>query len=319
MKKSMLIAILFLGLGFSLLAQLKTNDFGRIILNTYLPANTNLPAEARELLETKLTEIAAINGIGGSQANPRFIITAKVNVETKDIVAGPPQLIAQILAIRIYVGDAINNTIFSSTTIKLKATGTNENKAYINAFRSINCQSKELSECLDIAKNKIIAYYTAQCDLLSKEARTLVGKQQFDEAIYKLALIPEVCADCYTSSQATIKWVYQQKIDYEGAAKLTQAKTAWMNNQNSEGARAASDLLNEINPQAACYNQISPLVKAIAQKIMADEKREWQFQMKQYADNLVMEKNRINAYRDIAVEYAKHQPQVVVYNRIIWW
>ena len=59
MKKSTLIAILFLGFGFSLLAQLKTNDFGRIILNTYLPANTNLPAEARELLETKLTEIAA--------------------------------------------------------------------------------------------------------------------------------------------------------------------------------------------------------------------------------------------------------------------
>ena len=319
MKKIMLIAILFLGFGLSILAQIKANDFGRIILNTYLPANTNLPLEASQLLETKLTEIASINGIGGSQANPRFIITAKVNVETKDIIAGPPQLIAQKLAITLFVGDAINNTIFSSTTLKLRGAGTNENKAYINAFRNINSQSKELSECLDIAKNKIIAYYTAQCDLLSKEAHSLVGKQQFDEAIYKLSLIPEVCADCYTTSQATIKWVYQQKIDYEGAAKLTQAKTAWINNQNSEGARIASDLLNDINPQAACFNQISPLVKTIAQKIMADEKRDWQFQLKQYADNLVMEKNRINAYRDIAVEYAKHQPQVVVYNRIIWW
>lgn len=33
--------------------------------------------------------------MGGSQANPRFIITANVNVGTKDIIAGPPQMIAQ--------------------------------------------------------------------------------------------------------------------------------------------------------------------------------------------------------------------------------
>ena len=69
-------------------AQVKLDDFGRIVLNTYLPDSIALPAEAKNLLITKLNQITSNNGMGGSQANPRFIITANVNVGTKDIIAG---------------------------------------------------------------------------------------------------------------------------------------------------------------------------------------------------------------------------------------
>jgi hypothetical protein len=65
-------------------AQVKLDDFGRIVLNTYLPDNIAIPSEAKNLLLTKLNQITSNNGMGGSQANPRFIITANVNVGTKD-------------------------------------------------------------------------------------------------------------------------------------------------------------------------------------------------------------------------------------------
>jgi len=94
-------------------AQVNLDDFGRIVLNTYLPDDIAIPTEAKNLLITKLNQITSNNGMGGSQANPRFIITANVNVGTKDIIAGPPQMIAQNLDVTLFIGDALTNTIFS--------------------------------------------------------------------------------------------------------------------------------------------------------------------------------------------------------------
>ena len=105
-----IIAILFLTVvAITSNAQAKLDDFGRIILNTYLPDNIAMPSEAKNLLITKLNQITSNNGMGGSQANPRFIITANVNVGTKDIIAGPPQMIAQNIDVTLFIGDAVTN------------------------------------------------------------------------------------------------------------------------------------------------------------------------------------------------------------------
>ena len=95
--------------------------------------------------------------MGGGQVNPRFIITANVNIGTKDIISGPPQMIAQNLDVTLFVGDAMTNTIFSSTTLNLKGVGTNENKAFIEAFKTINTKNKEVLTFLEEGKKKIIS------------------------------------------------------------------------------------------------------------------------------------------------------------------
>ena len=93
----------------------KLDDFGRIVLNTYLSEQMDVPAEARKLLNTKLSQVASNYGMAGSSVNPRFIITASINVGTKDIIAGPPQMIAQNLDVTIFIGDALENKIFCNT------------------------------------------------------------------------------------------------------------------------------------------------------------------------------------------------------------
>jgi hypothetical protein len=140
-------------------AQVKLDDFGRIVLNTYLPDKIAIPTEAKNLLLTKLNQITSNNGMGGSQVNPRFIITANVNVGTKDIIAGPPQMIAQNLDVTLFIGDAVTTTIFSNTTLNLKGVGTNENKAFIDALKTINPKNKEVLAFLEEGKNKIINYF----------------------------------------------------------------------------------------------------------------------------------------------------------------
>ena len=339
-------------------AQVKLDDFGRIVLNTYLPDNIAIPTEAKNLLLTKLNQITSNNGMGGSQSNPRFIITANVNVGTKDIIAGPPQMIAQNLDVTLFIGDAITNTIFTNTTLSLKGVGTNENKAFIEALKTINPKNKEVLAFLEEGKTKIINYYSTNCDFIIKEAQTLVKQEKYDEAIYQLSLVPDVCQDCYFKCLDTLSVVYQKKIDADCRTKFKLAKVTWSAAQNPEGAEKVGDILSTINPLASCQAEIDAFIKTIDAKLKADEKAKWQFKMKQYADkiaahkeqvriaeekgkrddtyrenqsqrdaisqekqssrNFELDKIRVNSYREIAVEQAKNQPKTITYNNIYW-
>ena len=357
MKK--IIAVLFLSVfAINSNAQVKLDDFGRIILNTYLPDNIAISTEAKNLLLTKLNQITSNNGMGGSQVNPRFIITANVNVGTKDIIAGPPQMIAQNIDITFFVGDAVTNTIFSNTTLSLKGVGTNENKAFIDALKTINPKNKEVLAFLEEGKTKIINYYSTNCDFIIKDAQTLVKQEKYDEAIYQLSLVPDVCKDCYFKCLDTLTKIYQQKIDADCKVKFNEAKVTWTAAQTPNGAEKAGDILSTINPMANCQTDVTAFIKVIDVKLKADEKARWQFKMKQYADKIAMQKEqvriaeekgkrddtyrenqsqrdaisqekqssrnfeldkiRVNSYREVAVEQARNQPKTVSYNNIYW-
>lgn len=357
MKK--IIAVLILTVAtISSNAQVKLDDFGRIVLNTYLPDNIAIPTEEKNLLLTKLNQITSNNGMGGSQANPRFIITANVNVGTKDIIAGPPQMIAQNLDVTLFIGDAVTNTIFSNTTLNLKGVGTNENKAFIDALKTINPKNKEVLAFLEEGKTKIINYYSTNCDFIIKDAQTLVKQEKYDEAIYQLSLVPDVCKDCYFKCLDTLTQIYQQKIDADCKVKFNEAKVTWTAAQTPNGAEKAGDILSTINPMANCQTDVTAFINTIDAKLKADEKARWQFKMKQYADKIAMQKEqvriaeekgkrddtyrenqsqrdaisqekqssrnfeldkiRVNSYREIAVEQAKNQPKTVTYNNIYW-
>jgi hypothetical protein len=357
MKKIITILFLYAGV-INSNAQLKLDDFGRIVLNTYLSDKIAIPTEAKNLLITKLNQIASNNGIGGSQSNPRFIITANINVGTKDFIAGPPQMIAQNIDINLLVGDAITNTIFSNKIISLKGVGTNENKAFIDAFRNLNTKSKEVSAFLEEGKTKIIDYYSTNCDFIIKDAQSLVKQQKYAEAICQLTLVPEVCQSCYFKCLDTLSYVYQLQIDADCKVKYNQARVVWASAQNSVGAEKAGDILSSINPMANCHKDVTAFIKVIDAKLKADEKARWQFKMKQYVDKIAMQKEqiriaeekvkrdddyrenqsqrdavsqekqfsrnfeldriRINAYRQIALEQARNQPKSLTYNNIIW-
>jgi hypothetical protein len=109
---------------------------------------------------------------------------------------------------------------------------------------------------------------------------------------------------------------------------------------------------------SSCQGEVSALTKLIDTKLKADEKARWQFKMKQYADkiaaqkekiriaeekekrddtyrenqsqrdanlqenqssrNFELDKIRVNSYREIALEQAKKQPKTVIYNNIYW-
>ncbi|PQJ09124.1 hypothetical protein CJD36_020210 [Flavipsychrobacter stenotrophus] len=317
MKKIISILVLVLACGVSN-GQTKSNGFNRIVLNTYLPANISIPKEAKKMLEDKLTQIATHYGVGGNSINPRFVITANVNVGTKDFISGPPQMLAQNLEITISIGDAYTAMRFSDITIKTKGVGTNEDKAFIDAIINLNNQSKEIAVLMEEGKNKIISYFNSQCEFIIKEAEGLAKQEKYDAAIYTLVLIPDVCKECYIKAAKKLPAVYKSKIDFDCKQKLQEAKNKWAASPNQETALLIEENLSSISPSSSCFNEVRAFSEKILKKTTVDEREKKLLAQKNHVEELSLEKEQIIAYENIAVAYFNRQPGTKVYNNIYW-
>ena len=333
-----LYAVLFVLL--SSVAHGQKDDSQRIALNAFVSDNIDIPTEAKSMLLNKLNTMATQYAMAGSEDRPRFVLTAYVSILTKDVVAGPPAMIAQTMQISFFIGDAIDNKAFSSIQMNIKGVGTNENKAFIDAFKNIPTQQEAIKKFMQDGKQKIMDYYVAKCPLIEKKAAALAVQSKYDEAIYELAAIPDVSSDCYATCQKQMGIYFQQKIDGECTQKLTRAKSAWNSNPSYEGARSAGNILLSIHPAASCQQEVSTFLKSMSEKIAADERAAWDLKVKQYQDQIAREnqliqyaredaarahelsKIRTENFRQIAIAFAQNLPKSITtnnYNRIHWW
>jgi hypothetical protein len=298
MKKiNSLVWLLFFTL--SINAQNKLSDINRIVLNTYVPIQAEpLPDQAKSLLENKLSQIASSNGMGGSAINPRFVLMANTAIITKDIIAGPPQLLSYNLEITFFIADAIDLKKFANTSIEVKGVGTNENKAYIDAIKNINVKHKEITALIETGKNKIIDLYNTQCAFIIRDAISLSKKGEYDAAILKLAAVPDVCENCYLKCMDTMQYVYQQKVDKECLMVMRNAKTTWMANQDAKGAAKVAEIINTISPFSTCEPDAGKLMHEIQSKLAADEKASWQFQIQKHKDAVKLKEEALRIDED---------------------
>jgi hypothetical protein len=322
MKKITILTVFFL-LNIVLFAQNnqgKSDDAGRIALASVVSDQIEgLTPSAQSNLQNKLNQIATKSGMGGSSLNNRFIITANVVVLTKDITATAPPMHAYTLEITLYIGDGIEGTLFSSTSVTLKGVGKTETKAYMAALKNLKTSDTRYQSFIEQGKNKIIEYYNSKCDFILKEAEMLAGQNEFDAAISKLVSIPEVCKECYDKAMDAVGPIYQQQIDRDCKINLAEAQNAWNTSQDMSAASSASYYLGNIDPNAACFAEAQNLSKQIAKRIKELDQREWDFKMKQQQDNVDIQKATIKAARDIGVAYGNNQPQNVQYNYRGWW
>lgn len=298
-----------------------SDDAARISLTAYVPEQIEgLTAAAQSNLVNKLNQIASKNGMGGGSTNSRFIITANVVVQSKDITPTAPVMQVYGLEITLYIGDGVDGTLFSNTSVSLKGVGETETKAYFNALKNLKVDDPKYQTFIEKGKNKIIEYYNSKCDFILKEAEMLASQNQFDAAISKLVTIPEVCKDCYNKAMDAVAPIYQKQIDRQCKISLNDATNSWNTNQNSTGADQAASYLSNIDPNASCYKEAQALSDKIAKRMKEIDQREWNLKLKEQQDNVDITKARIKAARDIGVAYGNNQPKTITtYNIRGWW
>jgi hypothetical protein len=318
MKK--IISILFLFAIVVVEAQNQSNasTTSLIELSTYIPEQTEgLTDIAQNNLENKLSQIVTANGMGVSSSSSRFIITANIVVLSKNITPTAPPMHAYTLGVNLYIGDGMEGILFATNSVTLKGVGENETKAYMAAIKTLKVNDPQYQVFIAKAKTKIVDHYNRKCDFIIKEAKTLASQSQYDAALFKLSTIPEACKVCYDKSAPIARTIFKQSIDNDCKVKLAQAKNSWNASQNEYGATAAGEYLIEIDPKASCYGEAKAFTNKIAAKILADDKREWNFKMKVYQDEVTAERAALKAEREIALAYAKSES--VNYTIVGWW
>lgn len=320
MKKSVTFALLGL---LSCFATMYANNYDGI---SYYPviAGFEIPESARESLMAKMEQIITKNEYGTKGHADRFVMLAKCNVLEKDVAPTTPPRIAQTVEITFILGDAVENKTFASTSVELKGIGTNESKAWQTSFNRLKADNASIAELFRQANAKIEEYYSANCQRIIDEARTLAATGEYERAISNLLSVPDICCECHRQAQAEAVSIYNRMTESKGAELLAKAKNAWSIRQDSDGAKKALDYINSIPIESSSYAVTEELIDSISHKLSSDREREWQQMKKEYEYNLQLRRDRefrnhqeqmasIAAARSVAEKWAENQPQTKIY------
>jgi hypothetical protein len=297
-----------------------------LALSVWVSDNINgMTPEARNNLRNKLTQIASKQGIAASPGYSRFILTANVVVQEKYITPAAPPKQAYKLDITFYVGDDFEGKVFATHTTTVTGIGDNETKAYLNALKSIKVADPAYKKLMDLGAAKIVDYFNTQCDFVIKEAQTLAAAQKYEEALWKLTAVPEVCADCWKRAMDEADAVFQKKIDRECQIILAEATNTWNAGQNLEAAEKAGAVLVNIDPNSNCFDQAMALSGKIAQRVKelddreeAAKKEELLFQRKMEEKSAQAEQDRVKAYSEAGAAWAAHATTLPAPYTLFW-
>ncbi len=303
MKKVLNIMVLMLFIystGFSQNDEGTIDDIGRICLTPVVSENIgDMPASSQKYLWSKLRQIATKNGMGGTAAEPRFIITASASVASKEITETAPPMIAYNLEVNLYIVDYVKKTTLSNVTLELKGVGKNETKAYSSAIRRINPKSSIIRSFVKKGKKKIIEYYNTECEVILKQAQTLVKIQDYEGAIATLISVPVICKECHYKALNAIEPIYKKMMGENCKEDLDAAKTAY----NSGDMETAKSHLEAIEPGTDCYDKAVDLAKKINNMDPQSRGIEGEVKMKAAAPATREEKTK--EYKKVGANHAK--------------
>lgn len=279
-----------------------------------LPAQPELvPTSARVYLINKMRQMVTANGITADDAGSQFYLSAKIDMLDKHIIPGPPVQHSYTLQVTFLMVDNVDEKIFSSEAVEVKAVGTNETKAYMDGIRRINVKNPDIQSFLAEGKQKIIRYYDENYPKILSNAQAQSERMQYGTSL-KLALSIPPCSKGYEQALQSATQSFQKFVDQQCKMLLAKARSAWAAQQNAAGASEAGKYLSQIFPDAVCYPEAIALYNEIKKEIKNDKV----FEMKQYDNSVSLEKQRIEAMKEIGVAYGKGQKEKNDTTNIMW-
>lgn len=289
MKK--IVLVLAIMLPFVIYCQ--STDIDRLSIGAVMPDYENISVEALQNLESKMQSLIVSQGVGDNISAERFLLTAKVDVVTKDITQTAPPKVSMKMDVTFIIGDIVEDKIYGTHTMSVAGIGVNETKAYITAFQRIKPNNPALQKFVSDTKQKILDYYNNNCPFIISEAERKATMGQYDEAISQLITVPSVCSDCYALCQTKSLEIYelrkineQEKLNHTGQELIRQARSAWNVKRDYECAQRALDLLAQVDSDASCVSEADELVNEISAQLRKTEQQQLAFKMRQYEDRL---------------------------------
>lgn len=247
-------------------------------------------------LETRLQQLASNYGTGGSNFNPNFVLVPDVIINDYEMMGGaPPRTLAK-LEIILKIANAESQTIFSSTSVKTSGVGDNKKEAISEAIKKMDTRGDKLEELVGSAKKEIVQYYNNQCQNILKKADANLNADKFGAAFSYLYRIPAE-ADCYEKAMDKVDKYFTRYQQVKCSKLISAAEAAY----GAGDLDLAAQKLALIPSSSECSEEASELADE-----MKDER------IMKYKTEAEIEKLKVESAREIALAFAKNQPDKVV-------
>lgn len=291
----------------------QSSDIGKISLSIVLPENLEgIDNSNLSNLETKILDIVNQTGLSGTGYNNNFVIYPKLTILNSKVSKGMQNISFIDCQLSLFIKQVDNNMVFSTISKKLEGSGLENQEAISNAIDNINTSDEDFSKFIEKGKSRIIEYYESKCNDLIAQADGLAKRQSYEEAISLLLSIPAEVS-CFSKVQSKTIEIYKNYQSYSCGGLLQQAQSEASQNDFSSSLSS----LSQIDPSSKCGSEAKALMAKIEGKIDAANRQQFQAAMMVYKDQIQLEKQRINAARDVAEAYAKKRPKPQTNNYLI--
>ena len=253
---------------------------GKIKLTVMVPDEGLGIVEAQQL-ESKMIQMVTVNGVGGLGGNPRFVIAPDVTRIKHEVTSTAPTRHLVQYDITFYVADILTGALFGSSNCKVTGVGDSENLAFLAAFNELKPTDASFQQMLNEAQEKIIRYYRENGANIVQEARMLVAKQDYVEAMALLGSIPvEADSSLYIEAITLMDAITPKYLEKECGIVLRQLKASLGNQAN--GVNKEAMVYYSMIPQTStCKADAEEAYKDYKAKLSANDQREWEKQMSQ--------------------------------------
>ena len=235
MKRFLLISLLSCLLGGMACAQ----DCDIHLMAIEANPDGEMPEAAGEYLFNRLCTAITGDGISATGQYAQFFIAAKALPLYEQAVTGAPVKTALTLSLNLYIGDYWGEKVFDRMSLEIRGVGESRERAYLNAFRSLNKNNQQVANFLKKGKQRIIAYYDAEYNNIIREAQRESALRNYERALFLLGAVP-VCCNGYDAVADELVKTYHEYIDYNCDRLLMQARNAWAVHPDQRGAAEAA-------------------------------------------------------------------------------
>lgn len=221
--------ILVLALPFVMSMAQEIDEASRIAIKVEMPQNIQLKTDAANILFNRLNQAVALNGLGASSG--KFLLVPRVTMLSKDVTTTIPQQFVVEMEVFLFIVDATQKTILQQESVVIKGIAENENKAVLKAVSSLQARNPKLKNLIVRGKDKIVAYYNTECDLILKKAESLIARNMYCDAIVELEAIPLLNNNlsCFEQSLQMLERIDQStRLEAKEKMRLSGHQLEWL-------------------------------------------------------------------------------------------
>jgi hypothetical protein len=263
-------------------------------------------------LKDKIIQSASLFGICGEGLHSDFVIYPVITFNDAGSSSGMKELNVLSLDLSIYVKNINDKKIFSTYTTRLTGTGQTSSTALSNCINEFKVNDQKINEFYANASKKIAEYYASNCNSIISKAEMLGKMEKYDEAFALLMSIPKEISPCYEQIIAKSISIYKSYVNKNCNEILIRAEAQIAEKHYS----SALSLLSSIDPTSDCFDDSRKAIKQIETLITLEEKRKWEDLNKKYANEIELEKLRINSITEIAKAYYQSKPTTLNYYEV---